>query len=35
MLIVEITAEMRVKIADYYTHIELIQDLIGSYRRAD
>ena len=24
-----------VKIADYYTHIELIQDLIGSYRRAD
>lgn len=24
-----------VKIADYYTHIELIQDLIGSYRQAD
>lgn len=24
-----------VKIADYYTHIELIQELIGSYRRAD
>ena len=24
-----------VKIADYYTHIELIQDLIGSYSRAD
>ena len=24
-----------VKIADYYTHIELIQDLIGSYRRVD
>ena len=24
-----------VKIADYYTHIELIQDLIVSYRRAD
>lgn len=24
-----------VKIADYYTHIELIQELIGSYRQAD
>ncbi len=24
-----------VKIADYYTHIELIQELIGSYSRAD
>ena len=24
-----------VKIADYYTHIELIQDLIGSYRQAN
>ena len=24
-----------VKIADYYTHIELIQDLIGSYHQAD
>ena len=24
-----------VKVADYYTHIELIQELIGSYRQAD